>query len=62
MASDLGPSCIYRQGGTVEVGKVSVVLPCMQELETLSAKLESEKKAIEEAAKNLREEKDTADQ
>lgn len=35
---------------------------CVQELEALSAKLEQEKKAIEEAARNLREEKDTADQ
>ena len=34
----------------------------VQELEALKAKLEGEKKVIEEAAKNLREEKDTADQ
>ena len=34
----------------------------LQELEALSAKLENEKKSIEDAAKNLREEKDTAHQ
>ena len=38
-------------------------LPCgAQELEALAKKLEEEKKAIEDAAKNLREEKDSADQ
>ena len=36
------------------------VLP--QELEALASKLEEEKKAIEDAAKNLRQEKDTAEQ
>lgn len=35
---------------------------CTQELEELAKKLENEKKAIEEAAKSLREEKDTTDQ
>ncbi len=39
---------------------VSVLI--LQELEALAAKLEEEKKSIEEAAKNLRLEKDTADQ
>lgn len=41
---------------------LSIPPPVYQELEALAAKLEQEKKAVEDAARNLREEKDTVQQ
>ena len=60
------PSVLLQSRGQPHIGHSLYYghnwCPLLQELEELSSKLAAEKQAIEEAAKNLRQEKDTADQ